>query len=362
VTDAANKPRRRLLRLGLAGGVAALTRALPVAAQEEQEQQEQGSVPAYTAAERIHRAHPLEFRLDSTYQPDLTPEAARVLRGAVRDFLYDVHRPGMTLAFWGRHPREIAGLDRHLGRVVAAVFDGIRASAPLRPVDPILVLALLYNESRFQPTVVSPSGAAGMAQFMPDTALQYGLSPVARPDLWQRMRDLEAADARERERAITALRERFGVRQVSADAVIERAVELGSVEVLAAYRRLQELPSGADAARADYVAVLRGLFDERGFFADGGAALAQIDGRVSYRSVSRAVDYMARQLDAWQGMATTAVAAYNAGPGAVRVSNPDSVLYRFGDLPPYPETVRYVQRILAVYAAIKYRVYQISGA
>ncbi len=355
MADTASKPRRRLLRLGIAGAVAALARALPAAAQE-------GAVPAYPAAERTHRAHPLEFRLDSAYEPDLTPAAASVLRRALLDFLYDVHRPGMTLAFWGRHPREIAGLDRHLARVVAAVFDGVRASAPLRPVDPILVLALLYNESRFQPTVVSPSGAAGMAQFMPDTALQYGLSPVARPDLWQRMRDLEAADAREREKAVTTLRERFGLRQVSADAVIERAIELGGVEVLAAYRRLQELPSGADAARSDYVAALREMFEERRFFADNGAAYSQLDARIGYRSVSRAVDYIARQLDAWQGMATTAVAAYNAGPGAVRVSNPDSVLYRFGDLPPYPETVRYVQRILAVYAAIKYRVYQLSGA
>lgn len=344
-----------MLRLGLAGGVAALARAVPAVAEE-------GPAPAYATAERVHRAHPLEFRLDSAYQPDLTPAAARLLRRAVLDFLYDVHRPGMSLAFWGRHPRDIAGLDRHLARVISAVFEGVSASAPLRPVDPILVLALLYNESRFQPIVVSPSGAVGMAQFMPDTALQYGLSPVARPDLWQRMRDLEAADASERARAVTALRERFGLRQVSADAAIERAIELGSVGVLEEYRRLQQMPRGAEAARADYVAALRTMFDEERFFVDDGRALAQLDARVGYRSVARAVDYIARELDAWQGMATTAVAAYNAGPGAVRVSNPDSVLYRFGDLPPYAETVRYVQRILAVYAAIKYRVYQLSGA
>ena len=48
--------------------------------------------------------------------------------------------------------------------------------------------------------------------------------------------------------------------------------------------------------------------------------------------------YLRQQLDAFGGDVTRALAAYNAGPGAVQ---------RYGGVPPYEETQRYVERILA---------------
>jgi len=50
--------------------------------------------------------------------------------------------------------------------------------------------------------------------------------------------------------------------------------------------------------------------------------------------------YLKRQLDDHDGDLSLALAAYNAGPGAVA---------RYGGVPPYPETQKYVRRVLDLY-------------
>jgi len=54
--------------------------------------------------------------------------------------------------------------------------------------------------------------------------------------------------------------------------------------------------------------------------------------------------YISILLDMFRGNLVLAVAAYNAGPGAVK---------RIGAIPPYPETIRYVQRVLHHYEIFK---------
>lgn len=67
-------------------------------------------------------------------------------------------------------------------------------------------------------------------------------------------------------------------------------------------------------------------------------ALENIDGGVHYLKI---------QLDRFSGsgdwMATYAVAAYNAGPGAIQ---------KYGGVPPYNETIDYVNSISAIYNQI----------
>jgi soluble lytic murein transglycosylase-like protein len=49
-------------------------------------------------------------------------------------------------------------------------------SAKRYGIDPRILRVLCYLESRFQLTAISPKGARGPMQFMPDTAARYGLN------------------------------------------------------------------------------------------------------------------------------------------------------------------------------------------
>lgn len=51
----------------------------------------------------------------------------------------------------------------------------IDAIARRHGVDPLLVRAVIRVESNFDPRAVSPKGAAGLMQLMPETAMRYGV-------------------------------------------------------------------------------------------------------------------------------------------------------------------------------------------
>jgi soluble lytic murein transglycosylase-like protein len=62
------------------------------------------------------------------------------------------------------------------------------------------------------------------------------------------------------------------------------------------------------------------------------------------QSIQAGAKYLKQQLDAFGGDVTKALAAYNAGPGAVK---------RFGGVPPYAETQNYVRAVQANAAAFR---------
>jgi hypothetical protein len=62
--------------------------------------------------------------------------------------------------------------------------------------------------------------------------------------------------------------------------------------------------------------------------------------------------YLRQLIDAFHGSLEMALAAYNAGPGAVE---------RHRGVPPYPETVEYVQRVLALYRGNALAVQDLTG-
>jgi soluble lytic murein transglycosylase-like protein len=62
------------------------------------------------------------------------------------------------------------------------------------------------------------------------------------------------------------------------------------------------------------------------------------------QSIQAGAKYLKQQLDAFGGDVTKALAAYNAGPGAVK---------RFGGVPPYSETQNYVRVVQANAAAYR---------
>jgi soluble lytic murein transglycosylase-like protein len=75
------------------------------------------------------------------------------------------------------------------------------------------------------------------------------------------------------------------------------------------------------------------------------ASLGVTDRLDPAQSIEGGAKYLRQQLDAFDGDVTLALAAYNAGPGAVA---------RYGGVPPYAETQAYVQKVQAY--ADEYRV------
>src|SRR6202044_2105740 len=61
--------------------------------------------------------------------------------------------------------------------VPAAYAGTIQQAAASNGIPASLLAALLYHESRFEPTAVSSAGAEGIAQFMPATAAGMGIDP-----------------------------------------------------------------------------------------------------------------------------------------------------------------------------------------
>jgi hypothetical protein len=70
----------------------------------------------------------------------------------------------------------------------------------------------------------------------------------------------------------------------------------------------------------------------------GTAASLGVDATDPPQAIEGGARYLRQQLDRFGGDPSLALAAYNAGPGAVA---------KFGGVPPYAETQGYVQKVLA---------------
>gem|GEM_PF-1009370 len=71
--------------------------------------------------------------------------------------------------------RIVAGITNDARARATQHEPTIAAAAARYGVDPRLLWTIAFLETRFQPGQVSPKGARGMMQFMPDTAARYGL-------------------------------------------------------------------------------------------------------------------------------------------------------------------------------------------
>ena len=80
-----------------------------------------------------------------------------------------------------RAPQSLASQDPRAG--AHSHFDPIISKyANEYQLDPLLIKAMIYQESRFKPKAVSPKGARGLMQLMPATAARLGVSDAFNPE------------------------------------------------------------------------------------------------------------------------------------------------------------------------------------
>ncbi len=183
------------------------------------------------------------------------------------------------------------------------------------PVDPLLFVALMRQESNFNPRDVSRVGAAGLTQIMPATAQNLGMKNIFIPPYFR-----EAGDIMDRERI---LRRR-------AMAIVREITEKNMAGHARRARKAMQESLGCRARRIKLFArykreLLKKDADDR------------LDPR---KAIEHGFKYFASMMNMQKGDISLALASYNAGPHRVK---------QYGGIPPFSETVGFRNRVLRYY-------------
>jgi hypothetical protein len=182
-------------------------------------------------------------------------------------------------------------------------------------VRPLLFLALMRQESRFDPRSVSQVGAAGITQIMPGTGTLLGMTSIFTPPYLNEARKAMLKERRMRARALKLVQEpeenclqadAREARRMMQEALLCKKKR---VELYARYKR--ELLSKGEDDRLD-----------------------------PKKAIEAGYQLFSELMKEQQGDISRALAAYNAGSRIVK---------KYRGLPPYPETVTYRNRVLRYY-------------
>lgn len=182
-------------------------------------------------------------------------------------------------------------------------------------IDPLLFLALMKRESRFDPAAVSSVGAVGLTQIMPQTALDLGMKKIYKPAYFDEAVKLIQDERKYRRRAMDVLfkiDKKEPLKQAKeARALMQRSRTLGDQKekLFARYKRR----------------VVREKSDER------------LD---PARAIDYGYRYFSQMMKIQKGDISLALASYNAGPHRVR---------KYKGIPPFRETVRFRNKVLKYY-------------
>lgn len=183
------------------------------------------------------------------------------------------------------------------------------------PIDPLLFMALMRRESAFNHLAVSPVGAAGLTQIMPDTGKGLGMENIYKPDYFVKAVSMAVEERRFRRKAFMTLQ------KITVESSLFTAKEARkSAKKALDYGRKKE------SLFAQYKkGLLNGRTDDR---------------LIPALAIEHGFKYFAGLLKAQKGDISLALASYNAGPNAVR---------KYKGIPPYQETVLFRNRVLQFY-------------
>ena len=182
-------------------------------------------------------------------------------------------------------------------------------------VDPLLFVALIKRESGFDPLAVSPSGAAGLTQIVPETAAAMGMKNVFNPPYLAEAASVSSLERKTKKQALALFSQ---IRQENMLEVAAQARDLMQDALVLGRRR--------DVLYSQYRSeILRNKLDDR-------------------LNPSTAIEYgfkfFLQQMRAHKGDISLALASYNAGPYRVK---------QHKGIPPFPETVNFRNKVLEIY-------------
>src|SRR5207245_1282605 len=114
-------------------------------------------------------------------EPSLAPDAERYLIEAYRQV--DANDRALRLAMQLAPTERIERATLAAYLYPQAYWSLVRESADRERLDPYLVLAVMRQESRFDPDAASPASAYGLMQLILPTAEQIAGRPVTTADL-----------------------------------------------------------------------------------------------------------------------------------------------------------------------------------
>ena len=182
-------------------------------------------------------------------------------------------------------------------------------------IDPLLFVALIRQESKFNPRAVSHVGAAGLTQIMPETAKGLGMKSIFAPAYLHEARSLMGRGRKLRAGAI---------------ALIPEMNEENSLEYAGRARRMMQESRNCKSKGRDLYAAYK-----KDLLMDG------TDDRLDQRkAIEYGFKYFGAMMKTQDGDMSLALASYNAGPRRIR---------QYKGIPPYPETISFRNRVLGYY-------------
>ena len=255
----------------------------------------------------------------------LNPENVRFVNYVFREFIAKASDEAILQFDLGRQRKRaeedeggaikdiIGASGSHCALLLGPVIEKYKGGG--YPVDPMLFLALIRQESNFNSNGVSYVGAVGLTQLMPKTARGLGMKNIFEPPYLDEAKSFLGRERELRRKAISLITDineqnRLEYARLARDLMQESLRCAGSRKELYARYKQELLTKGWDD-RLDPGKVI-----EYGF------------------------KYFAKMMKMQKGDISLALASYNAGPHRVK---------QYNGIPPYAETVSFRNRVLRYY-------------
>lgn len=181
--------------------------------------------------------------------------------------------------------------------------------------DPLLFMALIRQESNFDPRAVSSVGAVGLTQIMPETAKSLGVNKVFKPAYFEKARSFLVCERRLRHRAM---------------GLIRKITDENMLKLAKNARELMQESLRCRQKRKELYAKYKRELLRKG-----------TDDRLNpHKAIKYGFKYFSNMMKIQHGDISLALASYNAGPHRVK---------QYKGIPPYEETISFRNKVLKYY-------------